>query len=174
MMGRAHVLSGAVAGLATAPLVSSDPVVVIASTGVAAFAALLNDLDHPQAKASRMLGPFRHIVSPLIARLAGGHRAGTHYAITHLTIGAVLWFTIAPWVGLAVGVGMIAHSLGDCCTVGGVRLLWPIPVKVAGPLQTGGLVEKLAVTPGLTLLLAWLAWQQVETPARNLLTALPL
>lgn len=172
MMNKAHSLSGAVAALAVAPLVTADPVLLAASTGVGAFAALLPDLDHPAAKASRMLGPLRHIVAPLIARVAGGHRAGTHYLITHLAIGAVLWFTVAPWLGLAVGVGMFAHTVGDCCTVGGVRAFWPIPVRVRGPLQTGGIIERAVVTPGLMLVLAWLAWLQVETPARGLLTAL--
>lgn len=32
------------------------------------------------------------------------------------------------WLGLAVGVGLATHCLGDALTIGGCPLLWPLPV----------------------------------------------
>jgi membrane-bound metal-dependent hydrolase YbcI (DUF457 family) len=67
---------------------------------------------------------------------------------------------------------MIAHSLGDMCTVGGVRWLWPLPFRWHGALQTGGFWEKAAVAPALTMLLVWLIWRQLDAPLRHAVSAL--
>lgn len=66
----------------------------------------------------------------------------------------------AGWLGLAVGLGMLVHSLGDAVTESGAPLLWPVPVRgrhwypVGSPrplrFRAGGRVETLLVAPVLT------------------------
>ncbi|GAA1347126.1 metal-dependent hydrolase [Saccharothrix algeriensis] len=69
--------------------------------------------------------------------------------------------------GVAVGVGCVAHYLGDAITEQGCPILWPIPLAgktwfpVAPPkvlrMQTGGKVEMTVVGPLITLLSVWLS-----------------
>jgi membrane-bound metal-dependent hydrolase YbcI (DUF457 family) len=172
MLGRTHALSGAAAWLAAAPLMPFPLAQVAAGTAVAAVGALLPDLDHPQAKATRVLGPLRYPVAHLIAKVSGGHRAGTHYLVTALIVGALLW-TWQPWIGAAVALGMAAHSVGDMLTVEGVRWLWPLPVRFRGPIHTGSKVETLAVAPLMALAIAWFGWVQAQAPTQALLAAIP-
>jgi hypothetical protein len=35
----------------------------------------------------------------------------------------------ASWLPLAIGLGYLTHIVGDMLTVGGVPLLWPVPIK---------------------------------------------
>lgn len=66
----------------------------------------------------------------------------------------------AGWLGLAVGLGMLVHSLGDAVTESGAPLLWPLPIRgrhwypVGSPrplrFRAGGRVEALLVAPALT------------------------
>jgi membrane-bound metal-dependent hydrolase YbcI (DUF457 family) len=170
VMGRTHALTGAALWLAVTPLTPFTGPEVAIGTAVAAAGALLPDLDHPQAKATRILGPLRYPVAGLISRVAGGRRAGTHYLATALAVGAILWLW-TPWVGAAIALGMIAHSLGDMATVGGVKWLWPLPWRISGPLKTGGRIELMAVAPALTLTCAWLTWQQLQAPAGEVMAA---
>lgn len=69
--------------------------------------------------------------------------------------------------GVAVGIGCIAHFLGDAITEQGCPILWPIPLfgktwfPVAPPkimrMQTGGKVELAVVGPIITVLSVWLS-----------------
>ncbi|TCO65510.1 metal-dependent hydrolase [Actinocrispum wychmicini] len=68
--------------------------------------------------------------------------------------------------GVAVGIGCVAHYLGDAITEQGCPMLWPIPLggktwyPVAPPkimrMRTGGTVELVIVAPIITLLSIWL------------------
>ncbi len=68
--------------------------------------------------------------------------------------------------GIAVGVGCVAHYLGDAITEQGCPMLWPIPIMgktwfpVAPPkilrMKTGGVVELAIVGPIVTILSVWL------------------
>lgn len=79
MLGRNHVATGALAGLATLPLA---PVQTMAGTGAWvlgwAGTALLPDLDSRGSSVARMWGAVTQLPAALIGRLAGGHRWGTH------------------------------------------------------------------------------------------------
>lgn len=78
MMGRTHALTGWCAGLAVAPLAGADTlaqVVVFAAT-TAGF-ALLPDLDHPGARASKLLGPLTGGISWLLRKASAGLYAVT-------------------------------------------------------------------------------------------------
>jgi membrane-bound metal-dependent hydrolase YbcI (DUF457 family) len=67
----------------------------------------------------------------------------------------------AGWLGTAVTLGMLVHSVGDAVTESGAPLLWPLrirrrswyPVGSPRPLRfrTGGTVEAWLVAPALTV-----------------------
>jgi len=67
----------------------------------------------------------------------------------------------AGWLGTAVTVGMVVHSVGDAITESGAPLLWPLPIRrrrwypVGSPrplrMRTGGSVEAWVVAPALTV-----------------------
>jgi len=67
----------------------------------------------------------------------------------------------AGWLGTAVTLGMIVHSVGDAITESGAPLLWPLPIRhrrwypVGSPrpmrFRTGGRVEAWVVAPALTV-----------------------
>ncbi|GAA1832665.1 metal-dependent hydrolase [Pseudonocardia ailaonensis] len=73
----------------------------------------------------------------------------------------------AGWLGIAVGLGMLVHSLGDAITESGAPIFWPVsirgrrwfPVGSPRPLRfrAGGRVEMLVVAPLLTALTLGLA-----------------
>src|SRR5690606_371388 len=64
MMGRTHALTGWCAGLVVAPLVDAAGAhQAVAFATVTSGFALLPDLDHPGASASRLLGPITKAVS---------------------------------------------------------------------------------------------------------------
>lgn len=98
MMGRTHALTGWCAGLAISPLLGADTLVeaVVVSSTTAGY-ALLPDLDHPGARASRLLGPFTKGISWLLRRSSGalyqvtkGPRdergKGTHRHLSHTVL----------------------------------------------------------------------------------------
>lgn len=84
------------------------------------------------------------------------------------------------WLGLAVGVGVLTHCVGDMLTDGACPVLWPIPLGPRGRRQrwyllgppkllrfnAGGRVETLLVQPLLTVLLVAavlvLAWPVLD------------
>ncbi|MFD7656266.1 metal-dependent hydrolase [Actinosynnema sp. NPDC059797] len=88
-----------------------------------------------------------------------------------ITILCLAWTTQTPAsaaaCGLAVGIGCVAHFLGDAITEQGCPILWPIPLggktwfPVAPPkvmrMQTGGKVEMAVVGPLITILSVWLS-----------------
>lgn len=73
---------------------------------VGAGAAMLPDVDHPQATVARSLGPVTYALSRVVAKLSGGHRNGTHtipFAIlVALGLGWLLDATGGPWAALAI------------------------------------------------------------------------
>jgi membrane-bound metal-dependent hydrolase YbcI (DUF457 family) len=93
--------------------------------------------------------------------VAGGLTAAVELALPGGTDGT------AGWLGTAVTLGMLVHSLGDAVTESGAPLLWPVRIRgrswypVGGPrplrMRTGGAVERWIVAPALTLAVAALA-----------------
>lgn len=85
----------------------------------------------------------------------------------------------AGWLGTAVTLGMVVHSVGDAVTESGAPLLWPLtirrrrwyPVGSPRPLRfrTGGRVEALVVAPVLTVAVFVLAFLVVPGVAPLLL-----
>ena len=135
-MGRTHALTGWCAGLALAPTVGATTIhqaVIFAAT--TAGYALLPDLDHPGASASRLLGWLTGLVSWLLRRVSaatyaltkgprdenvtGKHRHLSHTVLFAAGLGAATSTgTTAggPWavVGVAVfGLLLAQGALGD-------------------------------------------------------------
>ncbi|MEU4446640.1 metal-dependent hydrolase [Actinosynnema sp. NPDC050801] len=88
-----------------------------------------------------------------------------------ITVACVAWTAQTPAsaaaCGVAVGIGCVAHYLGDAITEQGCPILWPIPLMgktwfpVAPPkimrMKTGGTVEMAIVGPLITVLSVWLS-----------------
>ena len=148
MMGRTHALTGWCAGLALAPAVGVGSVhhaVVFAAT-TAGF-ALLPDLDHPGASASRLLGWLTGALSWLLRRVSAGVYAltkgprdenvtGKHRHLSHTVLFAAglgvltSWGTTegGPWavVGVVIfGLMLAQGALGDwLLLVSGAAVAW--------------------------------------------------
>ncbi|TCP56911.1 LexA-binding, inner membrane-associated putative hydrolase [Tamaricihabitans halophyticus] len=101
MMGRTHALTGWCAGLALAPTVGADSVhqALAFATTTAGF-ALLPDLDHPGARASRLLGPLTRALSWLLRKASSAlyqitkgpkdeNHSGTHRHLSHTVLFAI-------------------------------------------------------------------------------------
>ncbi len=148
MMGRTHALTGWCAGLALAPAVGAGSIhqaVVFAAT-TAGF-ALLPDLDHPGASASRLLGWLTGLVSWVLRRVSAAVYAltkgprdekvtGKHRHLSHTVLFAAgLGFATSagteaggPWavVGVVVfGLLLAQGVLGDwLLLVSGAAVAW--------------------------------------------------
>jgi membrane-bound metal-dependent hydrolase YbcI (DUF457 family) len=133
-MGRTHALTGLCAGLALAPLLVGTLAQALVVAVVTAGYALLPDLDHPGARASRLLGPVTGLVSAglragsrwLYARTKGPrdeqhrgeHRHATHTIAFALLAGAGT--ALGTWGGgvwvpagiVTVGILLAADALG--------------------------------------------------------------
>jgi LexA-binding, inner membrane-associated putative hydrolase len=234
MMGRTHAATGALAGLLVGRLIGLDTAPeLLPFAAVVAGYALVPDLDHPQATATRILGPVTGWLSRRVRALSAWiyHRtmgprdwpgAGTHRCATHTTVGAIVlgvlcllatlvggpvmvavWLGFglalgadrlgrvvllayavgvsvwlpgvlashaplgaavgtalsasAGWLGVAVALGSLIHSVGDAITRTGAPLLWPLlirgqrwyPVRLPARLRlyTGGRVELRLIWP---------------------------
>lgn len=123
-MGRSHALSGWCAGVVVAPLIGLTTLAeVVPFAAATAGYALLPDLDHPGASASRLLGPLSGLVSRALRALSGvlyaltkgprdEDRTGTHRHATH---------TLAA----AIGLGFLTSSAG---AAGGWRAVLAVAV----------------------------------------------
>jgi membrane-bound metal-dependent hydrolase YbcI (DUF457 family) len=85
--------------------------------------------------------------------------AGLTYGVEQFVPGGTAG--TAGWLGTAVMLGMVVHSVGDAITESGAPLLWPLPIRkrrwypVGSPrplrFRTGGSVEARLVAPALTV-----------------------
>lgn len=145
MMGRTHALTGWCAGLGVAHyvgLTSIEQAVLFAVT-TSGF-ALLPDLDHPHARASKLLGPLSRAVSWLLRRASGAlyqitkgprdeKRTGTHRHLSHTVL-------FAAGLGFAVSAGTKAGGPYAVAAVAVLGLLlaqdalgdWMLVVSAAG------------------------------------------
>jgi membrane-bound metal-dependent hydrolase YbcI (DUF457 family) len=78
---------------------------MLAGTMACSGAALLCDLDHPQATIARAFGPASEALSRIVHRVSGGHRHATH----SLLFVAVMF--LATWLGVSQGGAWFALPL---------------------------------------------------------------
>lgn len=163
MMGRSHLMLGAAGYLAFETLAPEvlpfagqlDTAQLAAGTLIAAGAAMLPDLDHPQATLARSLPPVSNALSHFVHTIAGGHRKGTHTIWAWLGFSALSWFALTqihagPLIGLifAIFCSLLmfqvlteAHGLVSlilACMIGGAAVL------AAGP-DFGWMVEAIFI-----------------------------
>jgi membrane-bound metal-dependent hydrolase YbcI (DUF457 family) len=135
-MGRSHALSGWCAGLALAPVIGlGSAAEVIPFAAATAGYALLPDLDHPGAGASRLLGPITGALSWLVRafssalyavtkgprdeKSSGKHRHASHTLVAAMLVGdlaSYLGSRGGPWAVLGVvafGLLLAVDALGD-------------------------------------------------------------
>ena len=137
MTWRTHALMG-VASLwileAAAPglVAGGEPGNLGLLAAVAAFGALLPDLDAAQSKASNLsLGGVAPLALPaLVLHRAFGHRGLLHSALGLLLFGLLVCLPLAFWGGagpsLALWLGYGSHLAADACTRTGIPLLYPL------------------------------------------------
>jgi hypothetical protein len=148
MMGRTHALTGWCAGLAVGPLVGAESIeqTMLFAVTTAGF-ALLPDLDHPHARASKLLGPFSRVLSWLLRHASAAlyqvtkgprdeKRTGTHRHLSHTVLFAVGLGALAsagtsaggPYAVAAVavlGLLLAEDALGDwMLLVSGAGVVW--------------------------------------------------
>lgn len=119
MKGHTHALSGALAWLAISPLVDhiapqSKPDLVF-NTILAAGAALVPDLDHPQSTIAHTFGWPTQAVARVTAWVWRGHRQGTHSLLFAAVSAMSMWMLTRSglgWVGVSVFLGLGARGLG--------------------------------------------------------------
>lgn len=160
MMGRNHVLVGATGWLIAAPVISKavghplDPGQIATGTLLAAGAALLPDIDHPDSTVARTIGPLTQGLAWVVARLSGGHRHKTHSLLFCAAMGAV------AWVAVTYGGQWGVFALFWPCAAWALRLLGPRDVKNAlfgfgVPVVAAGIAWWIAVVMPPQ---PWMAW----------------
>jgi membrane-bound metal-dependent hydrolase YbcI (DUF457 family) len=160
MMARGHLLSGALAGLATAPAVGTGHGWVLTGVWVAActYGGTVPDLDMPGAWASKTFWPVTYPLALLMRWLSivvydltatefdranhGGHRGLTHTAVFCPLFGLALYglmvsstyvpAEVAFVIAGGITVGCWAHIAGDCCTFWGCPVWWPVVLPWSG------------------------------------------
>ncbi|MDX2137932.1 MAG: metal-dependent hydrolase [Chloroflexota bacterium] len=117
MMGHTHMLIGFATGLAIshgAPLEQA-----IAQGVVCAVAAIVPDIDHPQADIRRRMGVFSHLLDWL------PHRGITH-TVAALSVWVILCSLFGGALALAAIAGFASHLVADMMTRSGLPLLLPL------------------------------------------------
>lgn len=161
MLGRTHAASAAVAALAVAALVDLPVLAVPAMASVACLSGFAPDIDHPAARAAKVLPPVSWGACWAVRNLSVRLGMPAHRGLSHSVPFAIFWglfvgglsaLVLTPaaavWVGLFAFVGCLFGMLGDVPTKQSLQyLLWPTHVQVRWPkwlrFRTGRTVEKL-------------------------------
>lgn len=176
MMGATHGVSGAVTGLGlvAAAIVPPPPVhLVPAIVALGYVAAYLSDLDHPNATATRVLGPVGWALCAAIRNLSVLCGMPAHRGLSHWAPYAVAWGVLvgagtyvlggdvrtASWLGAAVLAGCLAGMFGDLPTRQSLKYVLYVPRCLR--FTTGGRTERgvqyVLVALGAVLLVPVLA-----------------
>jgi membrane-bound metal-dependent hydrolase YbcI (DUF457 family) len=133
MMGRTHEFIGSASWLgamAAIPALGHQWYVAVGGALLAYVAALGPDIDHPQATATKILGPITKGINKLLLVVGVKHRGFTHSffatALVALAMFSCVFFLkLVPWVAAAVVIGWLSHSLIDAIGKRKVQFLWP-------------------------------------------------
>ncbi|MFD6356528.1 metal-dependent hydrolase [Nocardia tengchongensis] len=74
------------------------------------------------------------------------------------------WISDKPlWLPFSVGLGALAHLIGDCLTDRGCRLLWPLKLRTRIPIidHTGNKMETMVLVPLFALATLGLLWYTI-------------
>lgn len=169
MMGSTHCATGVLTGLAVAPLLGLGTAETLLFAATTAGYSLVPDLDHPNARASRLLGPItgglsyglRYLSAWTYQRTKGPrdeHRSGTHRCLSHtaafcLVMGGIVYALTAVFPVWGTAVALLFGLLLTADAISAWLLLAALPAAI-GPLlnqepfsQTSGWLW-LAVSTG--------------------------
>jgi len=175
MTGRTHDMAAFTA--LTAIVVTQALPHVTLSTGIVAVVANLMggitpDIDQPTAPLWKNL-PIGKYVGKAFDKFLGGHRFLSHSLLGAFIFGFLFHYVLQVltpsfptlnmqiiWWAFMIGFG--SHLIMDTVTTEGVPWLLPIPFKFGIPpvqalrMQTGGIIERFIVFPGLLVLTIYL------------------
>lgn len=155
MLGNTHIVGGITASLAFAQISNENPLILV---GAGIVGALLPDICHSGSKIGRTFPISSKIVNKLF-----GHRTFTH-SLLFLACVALLMNAFVPYKAITIGLllGMVSHLVLDMATRQGVKLFFPIKIKVRFPftIKTGGKGEKYVFT-ALSLLALFLGFEVI-------------
>lgn len=155
------------------PLASMSLSTLFVSISANLIGGLTPDIDQPTAELWNRI-PAGSIIGRIIYPILGSHRM-----ISHSILGVVVFgFVSAKFldairsvlivdmniVWFSFMIGFISHLIMDIITKEGEPLLFPLPFKFGIPpfhflrVQTGGLVEKSIIFPGLMVLNGYLIY----------------
>ncbi|MFC6037907.1 metal-dependent hydrolase [Paenisporosarcina macmurdoensis] len=153
MTGKTHIIGGLAASLAFAQVTSYDPVLLV---GAGVIGAVLPDICHGGSKIGRAFP----VVSKVINKIFG-HRSFTH-SLLFLVLIAVFMDSFVTNEAVIAGilVGMGSHLVLDMATKNGIKLLFPLTIRVRFPIttRTGGTVEHVVLT-ALSLLSVYFGYE---------------
>ncbi len=153
MTGNTHVIGGLVAGLAAAQFTELEPVLLI---GAGVVGALIPDICHGGSKVGKAFPIISKVINTVF-----GHRSFTHSILFLLIIGACLnAFVSNEAIALGLLVGMASHLLLDMGTKNGIKLFFPISLRIRLPLtiRTGSKGEDI-VFAALSLLTVYFGYE---------------
>lgn len=159
MMAKSHVVVGAAAWIAAAPLLHLAPL-DLPDLGLAIAGALLPDIDHPQSWIGRRARP----VSTVLARVLG------HRGVTHSLVAVVGLVALLLWAGQrrgavsALAIGYLSHLAADMLTPRGLRLAWPLRQTWGVPVCRTGSPAEAMIVLGLVCGLVWWAISRHVVP----------
>jgi membrane-bound metal-dependent hydrolase YbcI (DUF457 family) len=94
-MGHTHALSGLVTGAAAGLYVLHlPPAGTVTLAGLTAGAAVLPDIDHPDATLAHCFGFLTKAFAWLVGKIAGGHRWGTHSVLGVAVFTGLAWAAV--------------------------------------------------------------------------------
>lgn len=146
MLGYTHAATGAVGWLVAGPISmyavtgqTLNAAEMAAGTIACAGAALLPDLDHPQATVSQTFGPVSKLAAEFTAFVSGGHRHATHSIFFAVLMGA------ATWAGIRYGPEQFPYIILFILTAFALRGLGLVPPGGAGWKSFGAVAESFLV-----------------------------
>jgi membrane-bound metal-dependent hydrolase YbcI (DUF457 family) len=147
--GHTHALSGAVTGAATGLYVLHLPLTgTVALAGLTAGAAVLPDIDHPDATLAHCFGFLTKMFAWLVGKIAGGHRKGTHSVLGIAVFTGLAWLAVAYRADTAGRIGLCV--LLSLIIAGGLYAL-RIGGHWADLLAIGGAIAMTVTGTGLAL-----------------------
>lgn len=150
MMGKTHILGGAVALAAVALATGETDHFPVWAYGAAGIAALIPDADnHDGSMLNRTtLLPFKILTVPLW--WGAPHRGRTHSIVGAVAFAGLMWLWLmglnmalaagGSLTGVAADImlpalvaGYVSHLVLDLVNIPGMQLLWPIPARIYFP-----------------------------------------
>ena len=164
MTGKTHSSAGLLIGSMVVTHFQLDVFESVTAIVIAGLASIFPDICHTQSKISQRLKLISFVVKHLF-----GHRTFTHSIVFMLICYYLLTLIQTPiYYMISIICGMLSHVILDMLTPRGVRLLFPLPVRVRLPIQfkTGGLMD-LSLASAFSFLTIYILF---EAPIKRILT----